>query len=156
MLEHPVKIIGFESPPIFRLETLRKELVQVENMGSPPRTFRIINLEQVRLHFGKWGRDFDLVVHPVWHSKKSKRIKSECFVCTSAPSSHPALPEGVKNPFATARSAVLDAKGAGYNAGNDETPKLLMRGCSPRRSGRRSDDWCPRRDSNPDADGCGF
>lgn len=48
-------------------------------------------------------------------------------MCTSAPSPHPALPEGVKNPFATARSAVLDAKGAGYNAGNDETPNLLMR-----------------------------
>ena len=70
MLEHPVKIIGFESPPIFGLETLRKELVQVENIGSPPRTSRVINLEQVRLHFGKWGRDFDLVVYPVWHSKK--------------------------------------------------------------------------------------
>ena len=48
-------------------------------------------------------------------------------MCTSAPSSHPALPEGVKNPFARKASAVLDAKGAGYNAGNDETPNPLMR-----------------------------
>ena len=79
-----------------------------------------------------------------------------CVLCSSAPSPHPALPEGVKNPFATARSAVLDAKGAGYNAGNDETPNPLIRVASPRRSGRRSDDWCTFRDSNPDADGCGF
>ena len=46
---------------------------------------------------------------------------------SSALPSHPALHAGVKNPFAHEVSAVLDAKGAGYNAGNDETPNSLMR-----------------------------
>ena len=70
IFDHPAIIPRVKPPSILWPETLWEKLVQVENVGTPPRTICVINFEQIRLHFAKWGRDFDLVVYPVWHSKK--------------------------------------------------------------------------------------
>jgi len=55
-------------------DALREELAQIEIVGLSPRgALRIIRLEQVRLHFGKWGRDFDLVINHICHMPKMRK-----------------------------------------------------------------------------------
>jgi len=70
VLEHPVIIPGLKPSLVTGCEAFREELVQVEEMDAVSGIVRIIRFEQVRFHLGEWGRDFDLVVYPVWHSKK--------------------------------------------------------------------------------------